>query len=244
MIRVVERIGTIFAVFTPEAPEHTLSEIAEATKLNKSTTYRLLVSMETIGLVERRDLHWRIGRLAVALANVRLGRIELREEAMHHLRELRQAFRAAVAFSVPDGSDMIYLERLDSPEAFGVSARLGGRAPIWAGGSGKAVLSRTSPRDRELRLDVPEWRRLPREVRERVLDDINEAALRGYCVDFGTFFDGVGGVAVAVRDAYQEPIAALSVILPAERLTEPYVKAIAVALTDAASGLESTFRVQ
>lgn len=243
MIRVVERVGSVLATFTPEDPEHTLTEIADATALNRSSTYRLLVSMESIGLLERRDLHWRIGRLAVALANVRLGRIDLREEAMHHLRELRQTFRAAVAFSVPDGSDMIYLERLDSPEAFGVSARLGGRAPIWAGGSGKATLSQMTPGDRELRLDVPEWRRLPRAVRERVLADIDEAALRGYCVDLGTFFDGVGGVAIAVRDAHREPVAAISVILPAERLTEPHVKAIATRLTAAADDLESTLRV-
>jgi DNA-binding IclR family transcriptional regulator len=243
VIRVVERIGQVFDAFSAEAPEHTLSELAEITGLNKSSAYRLLTSMEAIGLVERRDLRWRIGGKPVALANIRLGRLELRQEAVHHLRELRQAYRAATAFSIPDASHMIYLERLDSPEAYGVSARLGGRAPIWAGGSGKAVLSRMTPSERELRLDVEEWRRLPRSLRERVMTEVKEAEHRGYCIDTGEFFDGIGGVAVAIRDAHGDPVAAISVIAPAERLTEGYVKTVAGGLLPAAEELEATLRL-
>lgn len=238
MTQVIERVSRILDSFTLERPELTLTECAQATGLNKSSAYRLLISLEQIGLVERRELHWRLGPKVVTLATLRLGRVELRQEAWPYLRELRSAFRAAVAFSVPDGSDMIYLERLDSPDAYGVSARLGGRAPIWAGGSGKAVLSRMDPAERELRLDVEEWRRLPKDVRQRVLKEVRNAARRGYCVDTGAFFNGIGGVAVALCDAHGDPVAALSVIVPIERLSEDYSVTIADRLLSAASELE------
>ena len=233
-------MGRLLQVFTPETPEQTLSEIARATQINKSSAYRLLTSMEAIGLVEQRDLHWRIGRRPVSLANIRLGALDLRREATQHLHALRQALRVAVAFSIPDGSEMIYLERLDSPEAYGVSARLGARAPIWAGASGKAILSRMTAPQREHRLGVEGWHRLPRDVRDRALEAVNEAEERGYCVDTGEFFDGIGGIAAAIRDGHGDPVAAISVIVPADRLTADYVHTAAERLLTVTSELEAT----
>jgi IclR family transcriptional regulator, pca regulon regulatory protein len=245
VIRVVERIGRVLDAFTVERPELTLTECAEATELNKSSALRLLASLEEIGLVERREMLWRLGPRAVTLATLRLGRVELRRESMPYLRELRHAFRAAVAFSVPDGADMIYLERLDSPDAYGVSARLGARNPIWAGASGRAILSRLSPAERDLCLDVEEWSRLPTAVRDRVLEEVQTAAERGYCIDAGDFFfNGIGGIAVALRDTHGEPVAALSVIVPAETLSPDYAGTIAERLTSSAAELERTIGFQ
>lgn len=159
---------------------------------------------------------------------------------MSHLRELRRAFRAAVAFSIPEGSEMIYVERLDSPDAVGVSARLGGRAPIWAGGSGKAVLAQMDPTEREYRLDTEEWRRLPRDVRERTVELIDRAREQGFCVDPGEFFSGIGGVAVAIREAHGDPVAALSVIVPGDQLSDRQVRAMSERLLASAAILEES----
>jgi DNA-binding IclR family transcriptional regulator len=189
--------------------------------------------------VERGDLTWRLGPKAITLATIRLGRIDLRRDALEHLRALRREFRAAVAFSLPEGSEMIYAERLDSPDALGVSARLGGRAPIWAGGSGKAILAKLDPAEREQRLDVEGWRRLPRDARDQVLAVVDAAERDGYCVDGGEFFSGIGGVAVAIADSHGDPVAALSVIFPAEQLTDALVRSAADRLLTSASELEA-----
>ncbi|MBA3735870.1 MAG: IclR family transcriptional regulator [Actinobacteria bacterium] len=238
MIRVVDRIGQILGAFSLEQPELTLTECARAIDLNKSSTYRLLQSLEAIGLVDRDDYSWRLGPRTVTLATIRLGRFELRREAISQLRALRTKFREAVAFSVPEGSEMIYLERLDSPEAYGVSARLGSRAAMWAGGSGKATLARFAPSEREGRLDVDEWHRLPKTVQDRVLAEVTAAAERGYCVDGGEFFNGIGGVATAITNAHGEPIAAVSVIVPNERLDDDYVRALGTQLMKVREQLE------
>jgi DNA-binding IclR family transcriptional regulator len=237
--RVVERVGRILDAFTPERPELALVDFVHATDLNKTSAYRLLVSLEGIGLVERTDSLWRLGPKTITLSSVRLGRIDLRRDAMPHLRELRRVFRAAVAFSLPEGSEMIYVERLDSPDAVGVSARLGGRAPIWAGGSGKAVLAHLEQTELDHRLDVEEWRRLPRDVRDRALDLIERTRELGYCVDPGEFFSGIGGVAVAVCEAHGDPVAALSVIVPGDQLTDRQVELMADRLLASAAELEA-----
>ncbi len=208
----------MFGAFSLERPELTLTECAEASGLSKSSAHRLLLSMEAVGLVERDGQRWRLGPRVVWLATVRLGQFDLRREAVSSLRELGKAFRAAAAFSVPHGSDMIYVERQESPEPFAANARLGAVARIWAGGSGRAVLAKMTPDERNARLDVDDWHRLPHETREEVLREVDAAQQRGYATDASLFFDGVAGVAVAVCDMHDHPVAALSVILPPERL--------------------------
>jgi IclR family transcriptional regulator, pca regulon regulatory protein len=228
----------MLGAFTLERPELTLTESAEAAGLTKSSAHRLLLSLEVVGLIERDGQRWRLGPRVVWLATVRLGQFDLRREASLALRELGRTLRAATAFSVPHGADMIYVERQESPEPFAASARLGAIAPIWAGGSGKAILSCLSSEDMMARLDVPEWHRLPHETREEVLEEVERARERGYALDPGSFFDGISGVATAVRDLHGHPVAALSVILPPERLRGE-VESIGAKMILAASQLEA-----
>jgi DNA-binding IclR family transcriptional regulator len=239
MIQLVERVGKLLDAFTHERPELTLTECAELSGLTKSSTHRILLSMQEIGLVERDRLGWRLGTRVVSLAAIRLGHFDLRREAVTRLNQLRRTFRAATAFSVPHGSEMIYVERQESPEPFAASARLGAIAPIWAGASGRAILAYLEPDERHRLLDVPEWHNLPYKTRKEVLGTVEQAAERGYAVDPGAFFEGISGVAVAIRDAHGHPVAALSVILPPERLLSVEAGSMGSQLQEAAAELEA-----
>jgi DNA-binding IclR family transcriptional regulator len=239
MIQLVERVGKILGAFTHDRPELTLTECAEISDLTKSSTHRILRSMQEIGLVEREGHDWRLGTRVVSLAAIRLGHFDLRREASTRLQELRQEFRAATAFSVPHGPEMIYVERQESPEPFAASARLGAVAPIWAGASGRAVLAHLALVERNALLDVPEWHHLPHKTRQEVLDSVEHAAVRGYAADPGTFFEGIAGIAVAIRDAHGHPIAAISVILPPERLRSEQVGVMGSHMLAVAAELEA-----
>jgi IclR family transcriptional regulator, pca regulon regulatory protein len=239
MIQVVERVGKILAVFTHERPQLTLTECAESAGLTKSSTHRILISLQEIGLVERDGTGWRLGTRVVSLAAIRLGSFDLRREAVARLLELRRRFRAATAFSIPHGSEMIYVERQESPEPFAATARLGAVAPIWAGASGRAILAHLEVGERTTLLDVPAWHHLPPSTRREVLESVEQAAQRGYAVDPGGFFEGTSAVAVAIRDANGRPVAALSVIMPPERLRSLEIEAMGSQLLAAAEELET-----
>ncbi len=226
VIQVVERASRILASFTREHPELTLSECAESANLTKSSAHRLLTSLAAIDLVERDATPWRLGPGVVRLASVRLGQFDLRREAMPLLRELGREFRAAVAFSVPHGSEMVYLERYESTESIAATAQLGARAPIWAGAAGQSVLAALPVEAREVRLDVPEWRGLPFSTRKKVLAEIKRGEKRRYVIDAGNFFAGVAGVAIAVTDHHGFPVAAMSIISSPDRLTKTEAGAI------------------
>lgn len=218
MIQVVDRIGRVMDAFTPDRPELTLSQCAEQVGLTKSTVHRLLSSLEAIGLVERSGRAWRLGERVVSLAATRLAEVDLRSEAVARLRVISREERAAAALSLPEGSALVYVDRVASPGAIGVGARLGARVPLWIGGSGRAFLAQLTPEAAERRLDDPGFHALPPAARELVREDVAAARERGYCVDTGVFYDGIGGVCVAVPNLAGEPIAVLSVIVPTDRL--------------------------
>jgi DNA-binding IclR family transcriptional regulator len=238
-IQVIDRVGRVLDAFTADKPGLTLTECAAACGLTKSSAHRLLSSLEEVGLVERDGNTWRLGARIVRLATVRLGQVDLRHEASLRLRELGLAHRAAVAYSVPNGSDMVYIERRESPDPYAPSARLGGLAPIWAGAAGRAILSRLPTSERERRLDTPGWHRLPSATRKLVLDQIDESAERGYAVDPGLFFEGVAGLAAAIRDLHGYPVAALSVIVAPERLNPALQQAVGARLVELVAELET-----
>jgi DNA-binding IclR family transcriptional regulator len=233
LVQVIDRVGALLRAFTDAEPALTLGECATRSGLTKSSAHRLLASLEDIGLVERLDnSSWRLGGFVLQLAAVRLAQADLRREVVGQLEALGHRFEAATAFSVPRGTDMIYIERTDSPLPFAPSARLGSTAPMWAGAAGRAVLSAMNPETRAVHLCSPEWEQLPGDVRDSVLRDIEEGTGRGYSIDRGQFFEGVAGVAVAV--GRREPVAALSLIVSPDRLTQPVITQMGDALIDLA----------
>lgn len=234
MVQVVDRIGALLRAFSDAEPQLTLGECATRSGLSKSSAHRLLTALAEIGLVEQlENSSWRVGAFAVRLTAIRLSQVNLHGEVLGQLRALGQRFQAATAFSVPNASDMIYIERTDSPLPFAPNARLGSTAPMWAGAAGRAFLAALDPDARSARLSIPSWKELPDGVKASVLGDIEEASVRGYSIDQGEFFEGVAGLAVALGRPH-EPVAALSLILSPDRLTSQLIQEMSTALLDLA----------
>jgi IclR family transcriptional regulator, pca regulon regulatory protein len=217
--QVVDRVGALLGSFTPQEPRLSLGVCAERAGLSKSSAHRLLVSLSDIGLVERDEAgSWQIGELPLHLAAIRLSHRNMRREAQSALAALGEKYAASTAFSVPNGNQMVYVERTDSALPYEPSARLGSTAPVWAGAAGRAVLSRLPPDERTRRCQSPEWSALARSIRTRIDKELEEAATRGYSVDRGEFFDGVAGVAACLERG-GVPVAAMSLIMSPERMS-------------------------
>ena len=118
-----------------------VSELARATKLPKSTAYRLLNQLEAAGYLERSGTDYRLHRMVFELGNCvpMCDHGGLREIAGPFLSDLFLHSRYVVHLAVLDGSDVLYLDKIHGP-GIKVPTKIGGRMHASCSALGKAML--------------------------------------------------------------------------------------------------------
>jgi DNA-binding IclR family transcriptional regulator len=149
--------------------------------------------------------------------------VDLREAAIPFLEDVQAATRQHTALYVLDGLDVLVIDRLRSRGALsGVLLNAGRRIPAHGIASGLVLLAHADEKSREAVLAAPLRRyneRTP--TRPDELRSLWARALRqGYLVCEGFVHKEATSIAVPVRDAADEVIAAISVVVPHDH-TDP-----------------------
>jgi IclR family transcriptional regulator, KDG regulon repressor len=218
-----------------KAEDLTLNEISRRVGLNKSRTFRLLHTLAEYGYVERTSdgVRYKLGvKLFELAANVRR---DIRDVARPFMLDLQGQFNEMVNLGVLDGSDVLYLDIVESSRPFRMSATVGCRMPAYQTSMGKAMLAC-------LEADDPSSassgliRKLPPGQLEAVCRELETIRRRGYAVDDEENERGVGCVGAVVMDVAGHPLAALSVSGPEHRVLDQE-KIVAEALVAACRGI-------
>lgn len=142
----MERALDLLGAFSSSEPELTLTELSSRLHLSASTTYRLLVTLESKGYVEHNPQTggYSLGVACVDLGTIFLSQLDLRERVLPVLETLREECKETVHLAILDRSQMevIYLEKLEGLLPIGMmGSRVGGRAPAHCTGLGKCMLA-------------------------------------------------------------------------------------------------------
>lgn len=132
----------ILDVFTMEYPHLGLSEIARRTRLAKSTTQRLLKTLESRGyVVQNESAQWRLGPATASLGGRYQIAFDIRENVEPVLRRLSDAVGEDTSFFVRDGDRRIRVIKIQYPDAKHSRARVGESMPLDRGAAGKVILA-------------------------------------------------------------------------------------------------------
>ena len=118
-----------------------VSDIARRLGVAKSTAHRLLQTLASRGFVEQ-DAHsgqYRLGMHVYELGALALARNELRHAALPFLRQVATATGLTVNLSVPDGPDVVFVERIENSDGVRILGHFGRRLPAHTTSSGKAI---------------------------------------------------------------------------------------------------------
>ncbi|WP_106403673.1 IclR family transcriptional regulator [Actinocorallia populi] len=214
------RAARIMYCFTASAPELTLTDVARRTGLPRSSVHRILDQLVQLRALERTDSRYRLGLGLIELGALAAQQNRLRETAFPHLHRLHTATRALVHLAVPDGHEIVYLEKVGGAPAGGAPTRMGGRQPAYCTGAGKAMLAFADEEDVARVLGAGLAPRTPATITDprafrRELAGIRE---RGVALDREENHRGVVCVATPLRDGLGRPVAAISLCGPPSRL--------------------------
>lgn len=198
-----------------------VTDLANELRLPKSNMHRLLRTLYVCGYV-RQDLS---GRYTCTLKLLELGsglaeNIDVVAVARPVVAELARLTEETVHLSVLDDGEVIYVDKIDSPQPVRAYSRVGGRAPAYCVATGKALLAQA---DVTL-LDALEHRlkkHTPRTIKDRLALDRELRRVRecGYALNCGEWREAVGGVASPIFDSTGRAVAAIGISGPLERLT-------------------------
>ncbi|MBP0110634.1 IclR family transcriptional regulator [Bradyrhizobium vignae] len=136
----VARALAILKKFGPERREMTLTELATATDLYKSTVLRLAATLEEGGFLTRGDDRlYRPGPELWRLGSLYRQSLDLGDLVRPTLRRLVEATGETASFYIRDGNERICLYRVNSPRAVRHHLDEGQRLPLDRGAAGHVL---------------------------------------------------------------------------------------------------------
>lgn len=214
---VLHRHLRVLESFDAWHPFLTLSEIADAAGLARSSAHRLIAELESEGLLERLpDRTYRLGVRLWEFASRTPGAVGLREIARPWLGAVHERVRQHTQLAVLSGRDVLFIDRLSTRDAVVNATLIGGRIPLHASSSGLALLAYAEPElvdavvERGLRTYTDRTIRTEAELRAR-LSKVRED---GYALTDGHIHPESRGIAVPVAGPGGSVYAAIGVVLP------------------------------
>jgi DNA-binding IclR family transcriptional regulator len=214
------------------------SELARRLGLPKSVVHRLVSTLAAEGFLEPvAGGQYRLGVHLYELGSLVVHGIELREVAHPILQRLRNATNETVHLAILDGTEVVYIERMESQATLRLFSRLGTRMPAHATSSGKVILAFGPPETVDAVL-ANKLRRLgPRTITTRagLLDALAKIREDGYAATVEESEVAVSSVGAPIFGYEGRVVAALSVAGPSPRLTPDLIPRVAKLTCDAAA---------
>jgi len=218
-MRSVQRIIAIFEAFGPERSSLTLQEISNEIDLPKSTTFRIIQSLEEAGYIVRLDnLSYCLSFRFVRLAGHVRSTMGIREVARPLMVELSEMLRETVSLHTFSEGERVCLDSVTADAPLRSVVLPGEHHPLRAGSASKVLLAFMNEEDqkplisamaRELRMTAPEIRDMLAAVREQ-----------RYAISHGERLQGISAVSAPIFNFDDTVAHCISVGGPSFRIRE------------------------
>lgn len=243
--KTIERVGAILAALETAPVEGlTTAEIAAIVKFDRATTYRALVSMDVIGLVDR-DVdakRFRLGGYLFRLGAKTASRFSVLTIAREALTEIAREFEDTAVLAVPNKFDSVCIARVSG--SYPIKAQtlaVGDRLPLGVSAGGLAILSTMDDVQvrRAIQYNTKEIATFHRVKPDELYQMVRTVRTQGYASYLGKIVSGMGAIALPIRGAKGRALGSLSVAAILDRLKPDRVQQIVEFISELLVGIEA-----
>jgi DNA-binding IclR family transcriptional regulator len=217
-----------------------VTDLAREIGYTKSNVHRTLQTLCAAGYVRQiaatgeYECSLKVAMLSTAVQS----RLDVKRIAEPYMESIAASTQETVHLSLLDELEVFYLHKIDSPQPVRAYSEIAGRAPAHCVATGKALLAFQG----EAYLDrFPETLPAPtaRSVTTRTAlrDELRQVRQQGYAINRGEWRETVGGLAAPIFDATRQPLAAIGISGPLDRLRPARLKAFAPEVVAAARAI-------
>ena len=140
----LERGLKILTEFSPREPVLGAPELSKRLKIPRTTVFRLLQTLESLGFLERadKDRNYRLGVAVLRLGFEYLSSLELTDLGLPIIEALRDATGLTSHILIRDGRDVVFVAKAQShtPISSSVKVNVGTRLPAHATTHGHVLM--------------------------------------------------------------------------------------------------------
>jgi DNA-binding IclR family transcriptional regulator len=244
LINSIVRAGKLLKCFSRGKANYKMSALASHLGLDRSTTYRLLLSLEKCGLVEKdpKTGEYSLGVTALEIGSAYLGRTDLIQIAKPIMAELALQAQEAVNLAVLNDTEILYIDKVDSPRSVGVMSKVGQRNPVYCTALGKALLAFLPKEEQARILDSIELKPFtPRTItsQRRLAGELKTVRKQGYALDPREIEEDVECIGAPIRNHLGHVIASISISGPQKKIHTTQEKHFIGAVLGAAAQISS-----
>lgn len=220
----VKGLKVLEALADSDRPQ-SVTALSQRLDLPKSNIHRTLATLVETGYARRHDdlrrysatlRTWEVG------ANV-ISRNFLRRASLPFLRVLHQETHETVYLAVVDGTDVLYLEKIDALYPLVKSIRIGQRIPAIFPASGLALLAHLPDAEERVRSCAEASGSVRPSDPDAVLQVLSEVRSQGFARTLSGWNQGATSIAVPILRRGAVPMGSIGIAGPAERLTDDVV---------------------
>lgn len=217
MVRALLRSLAILECFSVDKPALSLQDIYRKVELPKSTTFRLVSTLQNAGyLLQRADLRYTLSYKLLLLGSVVRETLDVRDITRPIMEELSRSTGETVTLSTRSGLERICLDMVQSSSLLRSVVLPGDRLPLLYGATGKMFLAQLDTKTIEqvrTTQQIPK-KRIARKVLMQAIAAIRES---GYALTRDDRVDGVMAISVPIRDTLQEMRYCMTITGPSTR---------------------------
>lgn len=211
-LQILERFGN-------GAERMRLSEIAREIGISRSSAFRLVHTLQTLGYLERDEdtKSYRLGSRVLSLGYAFLASKDVVEVAAPVLERLRDETDNSAHLGILDGADVVYVARVPSLRTVSTNVRIGSRLPAYATTMGRMLLAHLPEADLKRLYGRAKLQRFsPRtpENYEELSAQLAADRTRKYAISHSNYEAGIASIAAPVFAANGSVVAAINVSGP------------------------------
>ncbi len=222
----IESLGRglqILEAFSEASPSLSLTEITSIVKLDKSTVFRFVYTLEQLGYLERdrETKRYRPGLKVLRLGFGVLGSLEIAQIARPYLKALSAECGETTNMTIRDGAEIVYVVRNRTQQIISVNLQLGSRLPVYCTSMGKAQLVDFSPQElSDLLGKGPYPKRGPNTITtfDGLATELDKVRRQGYAINDEELEAGLRSAAAPIRSRDGEVAAAVNISTTSARV--------------------------
>lgn len=225
----------------------TIANAAQSVGITRAAARRCLLTLAELGYLAHDGKFFTPAQRLRRLGGRPLAGASLVALAQPYLDNVRDRLKESISIAVLDGTDTLFIARAEAERIVSTGVKVGRRLPVYCSATGRMLLGALDEDEaRVLLARADRQKRTPHTLVD--IDEIMAAAAiawqDGYAISDEELEVGMRSMAVPIRDAQGECIAALSMSVSAVRISVetmreqflPALRECAVAFSEGATG--------